>query len=67
MPFRGALLYFIVMIWMVIAMVVAIRQALDYRSLGRAAVVCLISWFVAVLMAVVFGSMLLISANSLFF
>ena len=48
-------------------MVVAIRQALDYKSLGRAAVVCLIAWFVAVLMGVVFGAIFLISAGSLFY
>lgn len=66
-PLLGPLLSLIVGIWMVLAMVVAIRQALDYKSLGRAAVVCLIAWFVAVVMGLVFGAMLLISAGSLFF
>jgi hypothetical protein len=66
-PFLGPVISFIVGIWIVLAMVVAIRQALDYKSLGRAAVVCLIAWFVAMLMGVVFGAMLLISAGSLFF
>jgi hypothetical protein len=66
-PFLGPMLSFVVGIWVVAAMIVAIRQALDYKSLGRAAVVCLISWFVAVLMGIVFGAMLLISAGSLFF
>ena len=47
-------------------MVVAVRQALDYKSLSRAAVVCLVAWFVAMLMGVVFGAMLRISAGSLF-
>jgi len=66
-PFFGPLLSFVVGVWVVAAMVVAIRQALDYKSLGRAAVVCLIAWFVAMLMGIVFGAMLLISAGSLFF
>ena len=66
-PFIGPLLSFVVNIWVVVAMIVAIRQALDYKSLGRAAVVCLIAWFVAMLMGIVFGAMLLISAGSLFF
>jgi Yip1-like protein len=66
-PFLGPLLSFVVGIWVVAAMIVAIRQALDYKSLGRAAVVCLIAWFVAMLMGIVFGAMLLISAGSLFF
>jgi hypothetical protein len=66
-PLLGPVISFIVGIWMVLAMVVAIRQALDYKSLGRAAVVCLIAWFVAMLMGVVFGAMLFISAGSLFF
>jgi hypothetical protein len=66
-PFLGPFLSFLVGIWVVAAMIVAIRQALDYKSLGRAAVVCLIAWFVAMLMGIVFGAMLLISAGSLFF
>ncbi len=66
-PFLGPVISFIVGIWIVVAMVVAIRQALDYKSLGRAAVVCLIAWFVAMSIGVVFGAMLLISAGSLFF
>ena len=33
-------------IWMLVAMVVAVRQALDYRSMGRAVGVCLIGWLV---------------------
>jgi hypothetical protein len=66
-PFIGPLLSFVVNIWVVVAMIVAIRQALDYKSLGRAAVVCLIAWFVAMLLGIVFGAMLLISAGSLFF
>ena len=39
-------------IWMLIAMVVAVRQALDYRSTWRAIGVCLIGWIIqAIFMA----------------
>jgi hypothetical protein len=30
--------------WMLLAMVVAVRQALDYTSTGRAIAVCLVGW-----------------------
>ncbi|MDX1411459.1 MAG: YIP1 family protein [Nitrospirales bacterium] len=43
-------------IWMLMAMVVAVRQALDYHSTLRAVGVCLIGWVVQVL---VVGSVLL--------
>ena len=33
-------------LWMLAAMVVAVRQALDYRSTGRAVGVCLIGWLI---------------------
>ncbi len=35
-------------IWMLIAMVIAVRQALDYRSTFRAVGVCVIGWIVQV-------------------
>jgi hypothetical protein len=31
-------------LWMIAATVLAVRQALDYRSLGRAAIVCVSAW-----------------------
>jgi hypothetical protein len=36
-------------IWMLVAMVVAVRQALDYSSTGRAVAVCVIGWLVQAL------------------
>lgn len=36
-------------IWMLVAMVIAVRQALDYRSTWRALGVCLIGWFIQAL------------------
>ncbi len=48
LPFIGVLIIFAVSIWMLIAMIIAVRQALDYQSTGRAVGVCLIGWFVFV-------------------
>lgn len=51
-PFLGWVIGVAIMIWMLITGVVAVRQALDYTSTGRAVVVCLIGW--VVMMAVMF-------------
>jgi len=45
-PMLGAIVNFIVGIWMLVAMVIAVRQALDYKSTWRAVGVCLIGWVV---------------------
>ena len=37
---------FIALIWMLVAMIIAIRQALDYQSTLRAIVVCAVGWIV---------------------
>jgi len=34
----------LVMLWLVVTMVVAVRQALDYSSTARAIAVCLVGW-----------------------
>jgi len=47
-PLLGGLITLVVSIWMLIAMIIAVRQALDYQSTGRAVGVCLIGWFVFV-------------------
>jgi hypothetical protein len=44
-------------VWMLVAMIVAVRQALDYKSTARAVAVCLIGWVLAIIMAVVLGLM----------
>jgi len=33
-------------VWMLVAMIIAVRQALDYRSMARAVGVCMIGWVV---------------------
>jgi hypothetical protein len=47
-PMLGTILNFIVGIWMLVAMVIAVRQALDYNSTWRAVGVCLIGWIVQI-------------------
>jgi hypothetical protein len=39
-------------VWMLVAMVIAVRQALDYHGTGRAITVCLIGWVVQVAITV---------------
>lgn len=45
-PGLGGIVFFVASIWMLIAMVIAVRQALDYTSTGRAVGVCLIGWII---------------------
>ena len=47
-PMLGNILNFICGIWMLVAMVIAVRQALDYKSTWRAVGVCLIGWIVQI-------------------
>ena len=47
-PMLGNILNFIIGIWMLVAMVIAVRQALDYKSTWRAVGVCLIGWIVQI-------------------
>jgi hypothetical protein len=42
-------------IWMLLAMIVAVRQALDYRSTARAVGVCVLGWVLAIGIAVALG------------
>ncbi|MDR4489086.1 MAG: hypothetical protein R3B83_16430 [Nitrospirales bacterium] len=46
LPGLNAIVNFIAGAWMLIAMVIAVRQALDYQSTYRAMGVCLIGWLV---------------------
>jgi hypothetical protein len=43
-PRFGELVFLVTGIWMLVAMVIAIRQTLDYRSTWRALVVAIIAW-----------------------
>jgi hypothetical protein len=45
-PGLSTLVFFIAGVWMLVAMVIAVRQALDYQSTMRAVGVCIIGWIV---------------------
>jgi hypothetical protein len=49
-PFLRGIVFFIAGIWMLVAMVIAVRQALDYTSTLRAVGVCLIGWLIQMLL-----------------
>jgi len=51
-------LFAVVAVWMLVAMVVAVRQALDYTSTARAVAVCVVGWVLAIAFAVAFGLLL---------
>jgi len=46
LPLVGWIFNLVAGVWMLAAFVVAVRQALDYKSTGRALAVCLIGWLV---------------------
>lgn len=52
-PGFGKLIFIIAGVWMLVAMVIAVRQALDYKSTGRAIGVCVAGWlFQAIVLAI---------------
>ncbi len=57
-PGLGMIVNLLASIWMLAAMVIAVRQALDYHSTYRAVGVCLIGWIVqAVLLGLILAMM----------
>ena len=61
-PGIGALVYLISSFWMLVAMIIAVRQALDYNSTLRAVGVCVIGYiiqiFVLMVLFSIFGGVL---------
>lgn len=59
LPLIGPLVGLVASVWMLAAMIVAVRQALDYKSTGRAVGVCLIGFVVYIIVvftvSLVFG------------
>ena len=45
-PGLTEIVFFVASVWMLVAMVIAVRQALDYESTWRAVGVCAIGWIV---------------------
>ncbi len=57
-PGLGTIVNLLASIWMLAAMVIAVRQALDYHSTYRAVGVCLIGWIIqAVLLGLILAMM----------
>jgi hypothetical protein len=54
-PYIGQTIYALASIWTLLAMVVAVRQALDYTSTARAVGVCIIGWALSVAVAAIIG------------
>lgn len=54
-PMIGRPVLAITLVWMLVTMLVAVRQALDYTSLARAVAVCVFGWLLAFSLLVVIG------------
>jgi hypothetical protein len=54
-PVLGLFIPFVVAIWIIAAMFIAVRQALDYDDTFRAIMVCLLAWIVSALTFMVLG------------
>ena len=54
-PGLGTVVFAVASVWMLVAMVIAVRQALDYTSTWRAVGVCAIGWIIqTVILALLF-------------
>ena len=45
-PLLGTIIFVVCGIWMLVAMIIAVRQSLDYKSTWRAVGVCIIGWII---------------------
>jgi len=57
-PGLGHVVFLVASIWMLVAMIIAVRQALDYKSTLRAVGVCMIGWIIQALILVLLFSIL---------
>jgi hypothetical protein len=55
-PLLGPIAFVVTAVWTLVTGVVAVRQALDYSSTGRAIGVCLIGWLVQVAILLLIGA-----------
>lgn len=63
-PWLTGLVFLIASIWMLVAMVVAVKQALDYKSTFRAVGVCIIGWVIQLIILGILFSILGYGAKS---
>jgi hypothetical protein len=59
-PGIGVTIYGIATAWMLVAWVIAVRQALDYKSTGRAVVVCTVAGLIGIAMTAFMGGVLFV-------
>jgi hypothetical protein len=57
-PGLASVVFLAASIWMLVAMIIAVRQALDYKSTLRAVGVCVIGWIIQALILVLLFSIL---------
>ena len=57
-PGLGSVVFLVASIWMLVAMIIAVRQALDYESTLRAVGVCAIGWIIQALILMLLFSIL---------
>jgi hypothetical protein len=57
-PGTAAAVFALTAVWMLMAMIVAVRQALDYTSTARAFAVCALGWVLSVGLAIGMGLLL---------
>jgi hypothetical protein len=57
-PGLGTVVFAVASIWMLVAMVIAVRQALDYTSTFRAVGVCVIGWIIQTVILLLLFSLL---------
>jgi len=63
-PGLGGPVFLAASIWMMVAMVIAVRQALDYKSIGRAIGVCAIGWLIQTVILVLLFSIFMGGARA---
>ena len=57
-PGMAGIIFMVASIWMLVAMVIAVRQALDYQSTLRATGVCIIGWIIQAIILMILFSVL---------
>ncbi len=62
-PGLAPVVFPIAAIWMLVAMIIAVRQALDYTKTFRAVAVCVIGWIIQVVIVVILLSIFVNPAN----
>lgn len=50
-PLINVIILFITFVWMLVAMIIAVRQALDYKSTWRAIAVCIVAFMIATIIS----------------